>query len=96
MKIESYYEATNLLRTKHWLEQILADYENAARLLRESKEDSVLGNSTFRLITCQREAVIDINPHRPVRCGGLLQGFEEAADGIRKELEEIDKEIAAL
>lgn len=96
MKLESYDKATELIRTRRWLKGILANYEKAARLLRESPEDAVMDNSTFHLKTSQREVGIDLNCHRPIKCGGLLPAFEEAAASIKAEIEEIDKEIAAL
>ena len=96
MKIESYYKATDLLRTKHWLEEILAEYEKAARILRESPEDAVIDNSAIYIKTAQRRVDIDINCHRPIKCGGLLPGFEEAIADIKAEIAEIDEKIAAL
>ena len=95
MKLESFYTASDLLRTRRWLEEIRTEYEKAARLIRESP-DSVINNSTIYIKTAQREVGIELNCHRPIKCGGLLQAFEEAAAPIKAEIEEIDKEIAAL
>ena len=96
MTTESYYKATDLLRTRRWLEEIRDDYEKAARLIRESQEDAVINNNTLYIKTAQRESGIELNCHRPVKCGCLLKAFEAAAASIEAEIEEIDKEIAAL
>ena len=96
MKLESFYTAADLLRTRRWLEEILAEYEKAARLIRESPEDAVMDNSALHLKTAQRQVGIDLNCHRPIKCGGLLPAFEEAAASIKAEIEEIDEKIAAL
>lgn len=96
MKLESFYTAADLLRTRHWLEEIREEYEKAARMIRESPEDAVMDNSTLHLKTAQREVGIDLNCHRPIKCGGLLQAFEEAAASIKAEIDEIDEKIAAL
>ena len=95
MKLESYYTASDLLRTRRWLEEIRENYEKAARLIRESP-DSVINNSTIYIKTAQREVTIDLNCHRPVKCGGLLPAFEDAAASIKAEIDEIDEKIAAL
>lgn len=96
MKLESYYTATNLLRTRQWLADIRENYEKAARILRESPEDAVINNGHLDIGTAQREVCIELNCHRRVKCGGLLKAFEEAAASIKDEIAEIDKKIAAL
>ena len=96
MKLESYYTASDLLRTRRWLEEIRDNYNNAARLIRESPEDAILDTSSIAIKTGARTALIDLNCHRPVRCGGLLQAFEAAAASIKAEIDEIDEKIAAL
>ena len=96
MKLESYYTASDLLSTRRWLEEIRDNYEKIARLIRESPEDAVINNSTLYIKTAQREVAIDLNCHRPVKCGGLLQAFEAAAASIKAEIDEIDEKIAAL
>ena len=96
MKLESYYTATDLLRTRRWLEEIRDDYEKAARLIRESPEDAILDNSSIAIRTGVRTGIVDLNCHRPIKCGGLLPAFEAAAASIKAEIEEIDEKIAAL
>lgn len=96
MKLESYDKATELLRTRRLLEEIREEYENAARLIRESPEYAVIGNSALHIITAHCEVSIALNGYRPIKCGGLLPAFEEASASIKAEIEAIDKEIAAL
>ena len=97
MTIEAFRKAADLLRRKNWLEEILEEYTNAIKFLEREADCAIVDNSNLRLKIQSGEGVeISLNCHRPVKCGGLLQGFKEAAEGIRKELEEIDKEIAAL
>lgn len=97
MTIDAFYKAADLLRRKNWLEGILEEYTNAIGFLEKAAGCAIVDNSDLRLKTSAGEGVeIILNPHRPVKCGGLLQGFKEAAEGIRKELEEVDKEIADL
>ena len=96
MKLESLFTANDEMRKRRWLEEIRADYEKAARLIRESPEDAVIDNSALHIKTARREVTIELNCHRPIKCGGLLPAFEAAAASIKAEIEEIDEKIAAL
>ncbi len=96
MKLESLYTANDEMRKRRWLEEIRAEYEKAARLIRESPEDAILDNSSIHIKTGERIALIDLNCHRPIKCAELLPAFEAAAASIKAEIDEIDEKIAAL
>lgn len=84
-------ELQQKMETYEWLKSIADDYQSSIDLIDAEEEYFKVSGIQYSARSDTR--TMNINPHRPISYVYIREGLQEALDGIKTEISDLEKEL---